>query len=108
MLRILLNDGRAPRPVTVSAGWRLPEGAIWLDLLDPTREEELAAEEALGLSLPTREEMAEIESSSRLYREDGAIFIRDHTSAPLAQLRFAGPGRFEGQSTGGQPVQLVR
>ena len=90
MLRILLNDGRAPRPVTLSAGWRLPEGAIWLDLLDPTREEELAAEEALGLSLPTREEMAEIESSSRLYREDGAIFmtasILAHSDAPVPQI----------------------
>ena len=90
MLRILLNDGRAPSPVTVGPGWRLPEGAIWLDLLDPTREEEVAAEQALGLSLPTREEMAEIESSSRLYRDDGAIFmtasILAHSDAPVPQI----------------------
>ena len=39
-------------------GWRPPEDALWLDLLSPTREEELAVEEALGLELPTREEMA--------------------------------------------------
>ena len=90
MLRVLFNDGQPPRPVRVTAGWRLPEGAIWLDLLIPTREEELAAEQALGLSLPTREEMAEIESSSRLYRDDGAIFmtasILAHSDAPVPQI----------------------
>lgn len=75
MIRILLDDSLPPQPVVVTDGWTLPEGALWLDLLDPTREEELAAEEALGLSLPTREEMAEIESSSRLYRDDGAVFM---------------------------------
>jgi magnesium transporter len=90
MLRILLDDALPPQPVTVAAGWRLPDGAIWLDLLNPTREEELAAEEALGLSLPTREEMAEIETSSRLYRDDGAIFmtasILAHSDAPVPQI----------------------
>ena len=43
MIRILLNDGLAPKAVVVGPGWRLPEGAIWLDLLAPTREEEVAA-----------------------------------------------------------------
>jgi magnesium transporter len=90
MLRILLNDGLPPKEVTAATGWRLPDGAIWLDLLNPTREEELAAEQALGLSLPTREEMAEIESSSRLYRDDGAIFmtasILAHSDTPVPQI----------------------
>jgi len=57
------------------AGWRPPEDAVWLDLVEPTREEELVAEAALGLDLPTREEMAQIEPSSRLYQEDGATFM---------------------------------
>lgn len=90
MFRILLNDGRAPKTIAVSPGWQMPESVIWLDLLDPSREEELAAEQALGLSLPTREEMAEIESSSRLYREDGAIFmtasILAHSDAPVPKI----------------------
>ena len=30
---------------------------------------------ALSLEIPTREEMQEIESSSRLYREDDALFL---------------------------------
>ncbi len=48
---------------------------IWLDLVQPTAEEEAAVESALGIDIPTREELAEIEASSRLYQEDGAAFM---------------------------------
>ncbi|MBW8732712.1 MAG: magnesium transporter, partial [Asticcacaulis sp.] len=49
--------------------------AVWLDLLNPTRDEELSLEERLGVLLPTREDMDEIETSSRLYIENGAAFM---------------------------------
>jgi magnesium transporter len=49
--------------------------AVWIDLLNPTKEEDLQVERALGLSVPTREEMAEIEASSRLYHESGAHYM---------------------------------
>jgi magnesium transporter len=49
--------------------------SAWIDLLKPTREEDLLVEEALGISVPTREEMAEIEASSRLYQEGGAHYM---------------------------------
>lgn len=42
--------------------------AVWLDLLNPAAAETARAEALLGASLPTREEMAEIEESSRLKR----------------------------------------
>lgn len=48
---------------------------IWLDMVEPTAEEETAVEAALGIDIPTREELAEIEASSRLYQEDGAAFM---------------------------------
>lgn len=48
---------------------------MWYDLFDPTREEERRVEQRLGVDLPTREEMQEIEISSRLYVEDSAIFM---------------------------------
>ncbi len=60
--------------VTMADGAPLPADAVWIELVVPTREEELAVETMLGLQLPTREEMAEIEVSSRLYEEDGAVF----------------------------------
>ena len=53
----------------------LPEEAVWLDLLEPTPEEERLVEQRLGLDIPTREEMREIESSSRLYEEAGALYL---------------------------------
>ena len=48
---------------------------VWIDLFDPTKDEELAAEKLLGISIPTREEMHEIEISSRLYTEDGTLYM---------------------------------
>ncbi len=50
-------------------------GAVWIDLLNPSPAEEKAVQAALMLEIPTREEMQEIESSSRLYREDDALFL---------------------------------
>jgi magnesium transporter len=48
---------------------------VWADLLVPTKEEEAAIEDWIGVGIPTREEMEEIEISSRLYVEDGAYFM---------------------------------
>ena len=54
----------------------LPAGEIaWIDLLNPTPEEEAEIERLLGIDIPTREEMAEIEISSRLYRENNALYM---------------------------------
>lgn len=52
-----------------------PANAVWLDLLSPTKEEEGAVQGFAGIDLPTREEMQEIEVSSRLYREGEAHFM---------------------------------
>jgi len=49
--------------------------AVWIDLLTPTAEEEHQVQNALRLEIPTREEMQEIESSSRLYKEEDALFL---------------------------------
>lgn len=76
MLRVLRSgDGGLYEVDERDPAWALPPDAAWVDLVSPTREEELAAETALGIQLPTREEMAEIEVSSRLYQEDGAHFM---------------------------------
>ena len=48
---------------------------MWMDLLNPSRVEEQAAEKLLGLAVPTRQEMAEIEDSARLYQEGGALVV---------------------------------
>ena len=62
--------------------------SVWIDMLNPTKEEEAAIEREFGLSIPTREEMAEIEVSSRLYQESGAYFM---TATVLHQIEMPDP-----------------
>jgi magnesium transporter len=62
-------------PEQLAVGEGVPPGTVWLDLFQPTPEEDRTAEGFLGASLPTREEAQEIEFSSRLYIEDGAVFM---------------------------------
>jgi magnesium transporter len=50
-------------------------GLVWIDLLNPTSEEERAVEAILDLQVPTRQEMAEIEESARLYRDGEALVM---------------------------------
>ena len=61
----------------------IPDSVVWIDMLEPTPEEEHAAEKFLGINIPTREEMAEIEVSNRLYEEDGVLYI---TTTMLAKV----------------------
>ena len=63
-------------------------GALWLDLITPTREEVHFAEHLLGISIPTQEEAQEIEVSARLYHEDGAEFM---TMTGVSQLESEAP-----------------
>jgi magnesium transporter len=73
----------------------IPADALWIDLIEPTRAEDLAVEAHLGISIPTREEMQDIEPSSLLYSENGArymtarILCRSDTQAPkLTAISF--------------------
>lgn len=49
--------------------------ATWIDLEEPTRAEEQAVEKLVGIAIPTRDDMIEIEPSSRLYEDNGALFM---------------------------------
>jgi len=64
---------------------RITEETVWLDLLNPTPDEEAIVEKSLKIDVPTREEQQEIEASSRLYQEAGAYFM-------TATLLFQGEG----------------
>lgn len=63
--------------------------AVWIDLFRPT-EVETAAVAALGIEVPTLDDMEEIEISNRLYREDGIDYMtiqltgHSETNAPIA------------------------
>jgi magnesium transporter len=47
----------------------------WFDLFNPAQDETRSVEQHLGIEIPTRDEMQEIELSDRLYQEDGAEFM---------------------------------
>ncbi|MGI9089282.1 MAG: magnesium transporter CorA family protein [Chthoniobacterales bacterium] len=66
----------------------LTRSAIWIDLFQPTPEEEQVLEAALGVDIPTREEMQAIELSSRLYEENGILFM---TGTVLTKADTANP-----------------
>ncbi len=102
--------------------------AVWIDLLNPTQAEGRAVQAALALEIPTREEMQEIESSSRLYREGDALFLTANflygvdsgeygstaitfvlTNTTLVTVRYATPKAFSVFSARAQrlPVQML-
>ena len=68
------NTGTQPRH-TLEPGPHLTSNAVWLDLVDPTDRERDTAARLSGLRVPTREDVAEIESSSRLYTDHGVLYF---------------------------------
>ena len=50
-------------------------GAVWVDLLEPTEEDEALIERVLSLDVPTRDELKDIEPSSRLYTDEKAAYM---------------------------------
>ena len=88
--------------------------AVWIDLFEPTEQEEIIVDMVLGIDLPTRREMQDIEVSRRLYKEDNALFMtvtiltKTDTTEPestavtfifvenrLITLRYADPSVFK-------------
>jgi len=66
----------------------IPENAVWFDLDNPKHEEDKLVERILGIAVPTREEMQEIEITSRLYVESGALYM---TATLMCQSETANP-----------------
>jgi magnesium transporter len=75
MLSVYVPQGACLERVDVSATSRLPENGVWFDLVTPTIAEDKLLERHLGIAVPTREEMLEIEVTSRLYVENGARYM---------------------------------
>lgn len=54
---------------------RFDGSEVWIDLVNATPEEISIVQIVLGIELPTREELKEIEATSRFYCEGGARFM---------------------------------
>ena len=75
MLSVYVPRGNTLERQVVESSGEIPEGAAWLDLMTPTQPEDKQVEKVLGIAVPTREEMQEIEVTSRLYVENGARYM---------------------------------
>jgi magnesium transporter len=75
MLKLYAVDGDALRVANFPGGAVAPEGPLWFDLLNPTGDERDTVAAAVGAPVPTREEMEEIEVSSRLREEDEVLYL---------------------------------
>ncbi len=75
MLRLLIPTGSGYTWIEHSPPAPFPDEFLWADLFEPTVEEERAVESLLTVDVPTRDEMREIETSNRLYEEDGAVYM---------------------------------
>ena len=75
MLSAYVPRGKSLERLTIEADGEIPEGAVWIDLVTPAPQEDKLVERHVGVAVPTREEMQEIEVSSRLYVENGARYM---------------------------------
>lgn len=80
MLRMYSRNGNKLVPESSCQPNKLP---IWMDLIEPTQDEVRQVEQGIGITLPTKAEMEEIELSARLYSEEDAVFM---TMTALAHL----------------------
>jgi len=84
------SRGAKAAPVEADAEAGPADELVWLDLLDPTPAEIERATELLGVRIPSRAAVQEIEASSRLFEEAGArymtfaIVYKGDTDAPVA------------------------
>jgi magnesium transporter len=58
-----------------SGALRISATATWIDLEEPTKDEEKLVEACIGIGVPTRDDMVEIEPSSRLYQRNGTLYL---------------------------------
>src|ERR1700674_2631360 len=75
MLSVHVPRGTTLERINIENAGEIPDGAVWLDLFSPTYQEDKLVERTLGIAVPTREEMQEIEVTSRLYAENGARYM---------------------------------
>ena len=75
MLKIYQRQNGGLKGALIPEGEAVPADSVWIDLFNPTPEERLVVGTALGLEMPSRADMEEIEVSSRIYQEEGGTFM---------------------------------
>jgi magnesium transporter len=87
MLSTYIAHARGLARTEASGIQRIADNVVWIDLLEPNLDEERTVERELKLEIPSREEMREIETSNRLYEENGALYLTITIAAKLDTSR---------------------
>jgi magnesium transporter len=66
MFSVFVPSESSLKKAAVTDPSALPDNAVWVDLVNPSSAEDRAVEQLAGIAVPTREDMQEIEISSRL------------------------------------------
>jgi len=88
MLKVYQQQNGGLKGLVLSDAEAIPPGAVWIDLFNPSNEERRKVDDMLHMEMPTRADMEEIEVSSRLYQEDGGIFL---TALVLSNVESENP-----------------
>ncbi|MCE3254691.1 MAG: Mg2+ and Co2+ transporter [Rickettsiaceae bacterium] len=70
----------------------LPENTIWIDLFNPSREEEHFIEASLDVAVPNPEEISEIQVSNCFYQENNAYYLTARMITPLLDQEISNEG----------------
>src|ERR1043166_8955878 len=79
MWALYTHRGASVEPPPRLAGAQLPADVVWIDLMEPDPGEIAFVEEATKLTMPSMDDLSEIENSSRLRAERNALYV----NAPL-------------------------
>ena len=99
MLR-MFGPGTKDAPLNVDSAALQLSNAVWIDLIEPTREEEQLVEQLIGTNVPTREEMQELLLLLSAHEKTSTLFVtHDVEEAVYLSTRIlvfsARPGRIQ-------------
>ncbi len=75
MINAYSADGTTTELVPTEVPQPLRDDIVWLDLVEPTPQEDAFVEGLQGIPIPTRDELKDIEPSSRLYIQSNSVFM---------------------------------
>lgn len=83
MISIFFKTENGMSSAIINAGDTIPAGVMWVDLHNPTLEEERSIETQLAIQIPSKEEVWKNEVLNRFYSENGVAYM---TAALITKL----------------------
>lgn len=78
MLKAFIKRSNRLKQIAIQVNQELTEDVVWVDIVEPTDEEQNWIKRVYNQELPTESEIEEIESSSRFYLEGDKVYINSY------------------------------